>query len=172
MSTDTEPDSQPSVLRQEGPHRVKVAPGSQSALAPSVGLGTGRLRPAVGADTDAAPIPGAAPKIDSPTLGRRSPVRGSVTEVRHLPGPAAVRGRFAPQANPRSTPPSQSGPSDLERRLSALAALNARTSADITAFERSISVPASDGTTDESNATAPAVEPTKGLRSLFKRRSS
>lgn len=171
--SDTPDTGAPGVLRQEGPHRVKVAPGSQSALAPSVGVGTKRLRPAVGA----APVPvpmgeGDAPHL-SPLLKQRQGTGASTTEVRRLPGRAAVNGRFAPGAEPAQPRVRPAEPSALEQRLAALAELNSKTSRSVTAFEGQVTAltgPAI-GVPSAADAQTPDA-PKRSLRTLFTRRSS
>lgn len=158
----------PALVRQEGPHRVKVAPGSQSALSTGVGLGTPRLRPAVGA----VPMPDVG--ASSPTgLGQamlrpRAAGQAPVTEVRRLPGRAPVHGRFAP-GEADATPDPRQATDALERRLSALAELNSKTSRSVTTLERSVLPPT------EEKAAPPAGEPPTQppvKRGLFNRRSS
>ena len=162
MSQETpKPAGAPAVLRQDGPHRVTVAPGAHSALAPSAGVGTKRLRPAVGA----APLP----RLDSNDAQataaldgrRRSPRDSSSTEIRRLPGTAAVKGRFAPGQEETLSPAPRPSTAALEARLASLARLNQETSATVTAFEQQIKTPLQD-------PTAPA---TGRLRGLFRRSS-
>jgi hypothetical protein len=96
MSETSEPQGKPGIVRQEGPHRVQVAPGSHSALAPSVGVGSKRLRPAIGA----APLPDAFVEgAEAVGIGMRRHVQGgasSTTEIRRIPGRSPVNSRFAP----------------------------------------------------------------------------
>jgi hypothetical protein len=152
----------PAVLRQEGPHRVTVSAGSNSALSSSVGVGTKRLRPAIGA----APPPGldaqALSALLPPTLGRRSGRESSRTEVRREAGRKPVDGRFAPgQADPVSSARDQSA-AELEARLAALAQFNQHTSKAVTALEVQMS---------ESQPEQPP-QGTPPRRGLFKRSSS
>lgn len=172
MSDTPEPNT-PGVLRQEGPHRVKVAPGANSALAPSVGVGTKRLRPAVGAAPTPVPMgEGAAPHLAA-NLRLRNPAGASTTEVQRLPGRAPVHGRFAPGEEPAEPRVRPAEPSALELRLAALAELNARTSRSVTAFEGQVTELTGQATALQSapDASTPQA-PSRSLRTLFKRRSS
>ncbi len=162
----------PAMLRQEGPHKVTVAPGGHSALSPQVGLGTKRLRPAVGA----VPIPGAVlPDLPAATLrGGRVGEGTSVTEVRRLPGPRVPQGRWAAGV-PDSDASERAAQADaLAQRLSALAELNVRTAKGVTALEREAGLgldSVASALPDESpNDASDPPKPT-GLRRLFNRRS-
>ena len=177
MSDPSEPQGKPGIVRQEGPHRVQVAPGSHSALAPSVGVGSKRLRPAIGA----APLPGAfvegAEEVGTSMRRRVQGNDGSTTEIRRLPGRAPVNSRFAP-GNESKVASTVAAPSALEKRLTALAELNAQTSKTVTSFEREVSSQNPD-TVQPIKSTAaadPAAagaghEPGTSIRSLFKRRT-
>ncbi|NBQ91759.1 MAG: hypothetical protein EBS47_07655 [Betaproteobacteria bacterium] len=168
MSETTDP-GKPAVLRQEGPHRVKVAPGSQSALAPSVSLGTQRLPPAVGSAPAAQARGEVTAERRSATL-RQQPraAASSSTEVRHLPGRAAINGRFAPGAEASGTA-ELADTNALEQRLSALAELNSTTSKTVTAFESRVG---SLGEPVSAPVGAGNTAPVNTKRSLFKRRAS
>ena len=140
MSEDkSESVAAPAVLRQEGPHRVTVSAGSNSALSSSVGVGTKRLRPAIGA----APPPGldaqALAALLPPTLGRQALRESSSTEVRREAGRAPVNGRFAPGQRDQDTAPRNQSTAELEARLAALAQFNQHTSTAVTALERQMS---------------------------------
>ena len=167
--SDATPSAKPAVLRQEGPHRVTVAPGATSALAPSVGPAAPRLRPAVGAQRPAVPAGGEPAQAREAGLRQRAAaVSGSVTEVRRLPGRSAIHGAFAPEGKePRSGQPSAAA-SALEQRLSALAELNSNTTKTVTTFELGV------GQVERSSSAAQTREdtsPDKPKRSLFKRRT-
>lgn len=179
MSEPSEAPASPGVIRQEGPHRVQVAPGSHSALAPSVGVGTKRLRPAIGA----APLPGAF--VDG-TQGSGSAMRrqadgavGSTTEIQRTPGRTPINSRFAPIKEATASS-AKAAPSALDLRLTALAELNAKTSKAVTSFEHEVSSRspktvkpegATAGAADSAAAGAPDAQGTP-RRSLFKRRPS
>lgn len=168
MSDQPSDTAGPAVLRQEGPHRVKVAPGSQSALSTSVGLGTKRLRPAVGAVPMPDAAASAAAELGQAQLRSRAAGQGSTTEVRRLPGRAPVNSRFTPgQAD--AVPESRMATDALERRLSALAELNSKTSRSVTSLERLVLPPQGDEAAPPAGD-ASAQPPAK--RGLFNRRSS
>jgi len=154
----------PGIIRQEGPHRVNVAPGSHAAMAPSgAEQGGKRLRPALGA----APLPtqadqGTAHDMED-TLRKRPGAGGSTTEIQHLPDRVAVNGRFAPgEASPAPAAP-RAAPNALEQRMAALAELNSKTSRTVTAFESEVTPVA---------GTAAGHAPAPRRFSFFKRRSS
>lgn len=171
--SDAKPESPPApaMLRQEGPHKVTVAPGGHSALSSNVGLGTKRLRPAVGAAPVPTPLSSDGPGLSPASLRTRGPASGgSVTEVRRLPGRAPVSGRFLPgQAEPSSAPRDDRAAA-LEKRLAALAEFNARTSRTVTALEREVNPPAVEAMANPDNP--PTEQEPAGLRRLFTRRSS
>lgn len=178
MSEQAEPQGKPGVIRQEGPHRVQVAPGSHSALAPSVGVGSKRLRPAIGA----APQPGAGftgSEPDATSLKRHmAGSMGSTTEIRRTPGRTPVNGRFAPGDAPNAAS-STAAPSALDLRLMALSELNAHTSKTVTSFEREVSSQSLDTgapvkSMSEADPAAAGSSAARGttLRSLFNRRAS
>lgn len=158
----------PGLIRQEGPHRVKVAPGSQSALAPSVGLSKPGLRPAVG--QAASPVAaGVHHTLPSAGLRHRQGGGASVTEVRRMPGRTPISGRFAPGQVAPSSAPEPAQPSAWDQRLAALAELNARTLSAVQSFEAEVK---------PAEPVQPAASPARDvssahrLRNLFKRRSS
>ncbi len=162
MSEDkASPAAAPAVLRQEGPHRVTVSAGSNSALSSSVGVGTKRLRPAIGA----APPPGldaqALAALLPPTLGRRGVRESSSTEVRREAGRAPVNGRFAPGQLDQGAARRDQSTAELDARMAALAQFNQHTSKAVTALERQIS---------DRQPQEPPQGPSK-RRGLFKRSS-
>jgi hypothetical protein len=163
MSEDkVESPATPTVLRQEGPHRVKVAAGSNSALSSSVGVGTKRLRPAIGAAPPRGLDAQALAALLPPTLRGRGSRESSSTEVRREAGRGPVGGASA-AADPRDgAGPRDQSTAELEARLAALAQFNQKTSKAVTALEHQIS------------ATKPE-EPLHGQperRGFFKRSSS
>jgi hypothetical protein len=177
MSETSEPQGKPGIIRQEGPHRVQVAPGSHSARAPSVGVGSKRLRPAIGA----APLPDAFVEgAEAVATGMRRQVQGgasSTTEIRRIPGRSPVNSRFAP-GNESTVASTAAAPSALEKRLTALAELNAQTSKTVTSFEREVSSqnpdtvqPIKPTAAADPAAAGAGHEPGTAIRSLFKRRT-
>lgn len=167
--SDATPSGKPGVLRQEGPHRVTVAPGATSALAPSVGPAAPRLRPAVGALRPAVPAGDESASAREGSLRQRAAgVSGSVTQVQRLPGRSAIHGAFAPEGNGSSSGQPSAAASALEQRLSALAELNSNTTKTVTTFELGV------GQVERSSSSAQTGEhtsPDKPKRSLFKRRT-
>jgi len=169
MSEPSNP-GKPGVLRQEVPHRVSVAPGATSALAPSAGPAGPRLRSAAGHSPSSVPGADAAPQRQQASLRRRADVSdGSSTEVRHLAGRKAVNAVFTPKQESLGALHAPAATSAIEQRLSALADLNSNTLKTVTAFEGRV------GPQDQPSSAADVAEqtaPEKAPRSLFKRRSS
>lgn len=168
--SDATPSAKPGVLRQEGPHRVTVAPGATSALAPSVGPAAPRLRPAVGAQRPAVPAGSEpAPAREAGLRQRAAGVSDSVTEVRRLPGRSAIHGAFAPEGNGSRLGQSSAAATALEQRLSALAELNSNTTKTVTAFE--VRVGQVERPSTSAAQPGEQVSQDKPKRSLFKRRT-
>lgn len=167
--SDAPSSGKPAVLRQEGPHRVTVAPGAHSALSSSPGPSGPRLRPAVGAASPQAPEGGAAPMRQAASLRQRSGAgAAAVTEVRHIAG--RTPGTAGPHSETDAERAAASAAlSALEQRLSALAELNFKTSKTVTSFEGDVGFHAQP--TPAPGGLEPPV-PQKASRSLFKWRSS
>jgi hypothetical protein len=167
--SDTTTAGKPAVLRQDGPHRVTVAPGAHSALSPTVGPSGPRLRPAAGAGTSQGPGGSVVPLRPSANLRSRAADAGSSgTTVQRVAGRASSRGGTLPEGGVGRAA-SAAAVSALDVRLSALAELNSKTSKTVTAFEGDVGF--QDEPTRLSGGPAPP-EPQMAPRSLFKRRSS
>jgi hypothetical protein len=101
----------------------------------------------------------------------------STTEIRRIPGRSPVNSRFAP-GNDSTVASAVAAPSALEKRLTALAELNAQTSNTVTSFEREVSSQSPDTVQPiksmaavDPAATGAGHEPGSSIRSLFKRRT-
>ena len=164
------PDSgKPAVLRQEGPHRVAVAPGAHSALSPTANLNGPRIRPAAGAASSQALVGSGASMRRAASLRQGAGAgAGSVTEVRHMAGRTPAQGPGHSE-NSAARAAASAAHSALEQRLSALAELNSKTAKTVSSFEGDVGFQA------QPTPTPGGLEPPllqKATRSLFKRKSS
>lgn len=141
MSEPSKP--KPAVIRQDGPHRVSVSQGTQSALSGSGSLSNQRLPfGAVEARAEVAlgdgrPAQGRAGV--APSLHRRD-AASSVT-VR-LAEPTHSAPRPAPQEDERTAQERRRVADALEARLGALSKLNAETSHRVVTIEAQLAPPA------------------------------
>lgn len=128
----------PAMIRQEGPHRVSVAPGATSAYAKPAPLDENRLRTEpTGVDRRSVPSDGTGPGAPAARLRTRGAGdAASSTSVRHQIGPDGAWQRQPEPPSERQR--RESAAQALQERLNRLAALNAETSRRVAAAESTV----------------------------------
>lgn len=128
----------PAVIRQEGPHRVSVAPGATSAFAKPAPLDETRLRteaPAV--DLRTVPSDDSLDGMGVAALRSRSARKPAPsTTVRHQIGPDGSWQRQPEPASERQR--REAAAQALQERLNRLSTLNAETSRRVSAAESAV----------------------------------